>query len=297
MLGVTWSEGSAGLRVRDHGHPTSRIVALAGSSWRYRATGQRLCPGTTKFADDGTRSFIECHNPAGQAARCDRCSTIDTVFAANMHRAHKLGRAYVDRRFAAHLDQPHRLYVAGFADGSIKVGTTAGASGGVRLAEQGAWIPRYALIADDGYVVREIEDAVTDLLGVSQQVSAARKLAGLQAPVATEALEARVGATTERVLQMVGANADFEAATTPLDVGWSFEGVGSEAWSGLVAYPNRLDTGNHTFEVADMCGRFAVLTRESVVDRFVADLAALEGCIIDLGDHDPDPVEVQASLF
>ena len=111
------------------------MVPLKGSSWRFRVTAQRVCPGTTKFADDGTRSFIECQNPVGQSARCDRCSTIDTVFAANMHRAHKLGRAYVDRRFAAHLDQPHRLYVAGFADGSIKVGTTAGASGGVRLAE------------------------------------------------------------------------------------------------------------------------------------------------------------------
>ncbi|MEZ5279705.1 MAG: DUF2797 domain-containing protein [Acidimicrobiales bacterium] len=273
------------------------MVPLKGSSWRFRVTAQRVCPGTTKFADDGTRSFIECQNPVGQSARCDRCSTIDTVFAANMHRAHKLGRAYVDRRFAAHLDQPHRLYVAGFADGSIKVGTTAGASGGVRLAEQGAWIARYALVADDGYVVRDVEDAVTDVLGVSQQVSSTRKLAGLLSPVATEALEARVAGTTQRVLQMVDANADFAAATTPLDLAWRFEGVGSDTWSGLVAYPNRLDTGNHAFEVADMCGRFAVLAREGVLDRFVADLGTLEGCVIDLGDHDPDPVEVQASLF
>ena len=44
---------------------------------------------------------------------------------------------------AAYLSHPHRLYLAAFRDGSIKVGTTRGSSGHTRLIEQGAWLAAY----------------------------------------------------------------------------------------------------------------------------------------------------------
>lgn len=294
---MTWTGGHAGLRVRETGRNKSEVVPLVGSTWCYRATGERCCPGTRKVEDDGSSTLVDCTNRPGKGSKCERCSTIDTVFAANMHQAHKLGRSYVDNRFAAHLEQPHRLYLAVFADGSLKVGTTAGSAGGVRLAEQGAWLARYVALASDGYRVRELEDAVSERLGIGQAVVSSRKLAGLVNPVPTARLSSSIATLASRVHEMIGDDPSLRDGCEVIDIPWSFAGVDTTTWSGLDRYPNRIDVGSHDFVITDVCGRFAVLERIGWSNRFVVDLGQLGGIVVDVGDHVPDPVEIQASLF
>ncbi|MCP3935097.1 MAG: DUF2797 domain-containing protein [Actinomycetia bacterium] len=296
-LGVEWSQVGPRLRVRDDTSNTSQLVDLIGTTWNYRCTGVRVCPGHHATRTDGSREFVDCQAQVTKRTRCERCSTVEAVFASNLHRAHKLGRTYVDHRLAEHLDQPHRLYIAGFADGSIKVGTTAGVSGGVRLAEQAAWVASYVLLAPDGYVVRDVEDAITERLAVAQAVSAHQKRAGMLAPKPTDEVAALVASARTRVHQLIDSEPGLAPRCETLADDWYFGGIDTPPWRGLAAYPNRLDSGAHEFTVDDMCGRFASLVRDGTPDRYVADLGELTGVEIQVGEHDPDPVEVQASLF
>ena len=78
---------------------------------------------------------------------------------------------------AAYLSHPHRLYLAAFRDGSIKVGTTRGSSGHTRLIEQGAWLATYVAEVEDGSRFAD-EDQITEKLGVTQAVDTRRKILG-----------------------------------------------------------------------------------------------------------------------
>lgn len=79
--------------------------------------------------------------------------------------------------------QPHWLYLATFADGTTKVGTTAGPRKRSRLAEQGALFATYLAASPDGRRVRFLEDALTSRLGLTQTVRAVRALLTQLPPV------------------------------------------------------------------------------------------------------------------
>jgi hypothetical protein len=284
------------MRVRRADADASELVDLVGAHLQYRVpdAGSPCCLGHTARSADGA-SYVDCSKPPVEGRQCERCRTVDNVLAASMHQSHKLGRGAVDGRIASHLDQPHRLYVAVFRDGSIKVGTTVGAAGGHRLVEQGAWLARYAALAKDGFAVRELEDLVTETVGVQQAVTVHRKLAGLVSPRPDAELLARLDEVAGQVGSLVELMADprIEAA----DQGWSNPALDSPVWQRVVRYPSALDQGAHDLTVVGAVGRVVAVTRPGFDEIFAADLAPLFGVELDVGEHEPDEVALQTALF
>jgi hypothetical protein len=302
VLGVSWNGESAVFRSRASDVDTSTLAPLVGLELHYRvAEGPRACLGHMERSDSGTR-YIDCVRPVDDGRQCERCQTVDNVLAASMHQSHRLGRGAVDPRLTGHLDQPHRLYVAGFRDGSIKVGTTAGASGGSRLVEQGAWQARYVAVAPNGFVVRDLEDLVTERLGAGQAVSVRRKLSGLVRPIADEELARRLADLADKIHDLVASEPHF-SAVQEVDLVWANPAMSDRWWRNVIEYPLDLATGAHRLDVAGACGRIIAATRPGVdvvsaEDVFAIDFGRLFGLPLVFGDDvEPDEVQIQGALF
>ena len=140
LTAINWHAEEPFLQFRVQGQESSQLVNANELELRFRVAAgrERQCIGTVERSEDGS-TRVQCDSPAVSARQCERCQTKDNIAAANMHQAHRRGRDAIGKAMAAYLTHPHRLYVAIFRDGSTKVGTTRGLSGGNRLVEQGAW--------------------------------------------------------------------------------------------------------------------------------------------------------------
>lgn len=277
------------------GDPRSSKCELIGTALRYQAldTPPRCLGHTDRGA--GGATHVDCSKVPTGGRQCERCATVDNVVAASMHQAHKLGRGAVDGRISNHLDQPHRLYIATFPDGSIKVGTTAGERGGHRLIEQGAWLAAYVVLAKDGFAAREAEDLVTELLEVPQAVTVQRKIAGLVRPRPDAELQSALDSAADRTRQLIARVNDERLQV--IDSQWENPAREQVLWSGVRPYPANLASGTHDVTVAGAVGRAVALRRPGFDEVFIADLGVLFGLAIELGDHQPDELAVQGSLL
>ncbi len=302
MLELNWAGPAPNMRVRDDDNRSSIHVPLIGMRLNYRLAAQprRSCLGHRAFGGDGV-VYIDCTRASVPGSKkCVRCSVHDVAFAANVHHGHTKDRRDIDQKFAKHLEQPNRLYLAGFRDGSIKVGTSTKHRSHQRLAEQGAWIARFVAEAADGFVVREMEDLVTEFVGISQAVSIQRKLAGLLCPQPDTSLDKDLAGYAEKISGLVTALADDRLVAD--NENWSFPGRGSKAWEAPIRYPLALDIGSHDLEIIDACGRIVALKRRrpdgsSEPETFLADIGQLYGLVLELGDFSSDEIAVQKSLF
>lgn len=149
----------------------------AGRSLSLEISELKFCLGYITMNKDGSRNNLPC--PKTKAMRtgtqCDSCRRLD--HSKFMHHFHKTGEAPEGMR--KYLEQPHFLYIASFAHGATKVGTTSTQSKWTRLAQQGAVIARYIARANDGTAIRVLEDLVTEHVGLSQQVRQKSKVKGL----------------------------------------------------------------------------------------------------------------------
>lgn len=140
--------------------------------------GQRkYCLGYVSMHEDGSRTLHPCPKLKGlnTGTQCEGCRRLDQ--SKFMHQFHKTGEAPAGLR--KYLEQPHFLYVASFAHGVTKVGTTSTQSKWTRLAQQGAVSARYVARAGDGAAIRILEDLVTEHVGLKQQVRQKSKVKGL----------------------------------------------------------------------------------------------------------------------
>lgn len=298
-LGVTWStwdDTGPSVRLGPPDRAVSELRPLIGLSLNYRVDPQRprRCLGHVPFRPSTSGGYHDCANPPLAGGRkCDRCAVVDATLASNLHHAHTRGAGELDPDIARSLDRPNMLYLAGFRDGSVKVGTTTESRHPVRLLEQGAW--RAVVVGDaaDGYAVRRAEDRVTAELGISQSVAIGRKLAGLEHPIDDRLLAARLDADVERVTALLDGDGDISIEPRA----WSFPGADGSCWSAVRAYPLPLDRGHHHLDIVDACGRVIVFSRPDLPDRFVADIGQLFGVALELGDHRPDELFLQDSLF
>ncbi len=205
-----------------------------------------------------------------------------------------------------HLEQTNILYLAAFRDGSVKVGTSTEHRKTKRWTEQGAWLAMEVALVKDGFLVRHLEDLITEKLGLTQAVAVKRKLAGMVNPQSDATLEQRLQPLADDVHRLVKSldrlPGTQDAGSSPRDIEpvselWSFPGSDNDVWDQLLQYPARLDAGTHHLEVVAMCGRMAVLVRPGSSDRFVADIGQLFGVELDLGQYQPDQLAIQDSLF
>lgn len=254
---------------------------------------QRHCLGHENLTDG---SHVDCDNePLTPSARkCDRCQMMDGVFASNVHQAHRNGREQTDRRFAANLERPHRLYFAAFRDGSVKVGITAAVRGDDRLVEQGAWAARFIADFETGYDVRDVEDRLSIELDLAQSVTTGRKLKGLISPVGDAELTARL----DRLLEQAAPTLEScRSGLTPLDEPWRFTSADDPLWNGVLAYPIPLTRGRHDLRVKGTCGQVIAFGSAATDDTFVADLSTLFGTEIEPGQFGNEELRIQDSLF
>ena len=301
--GVSWSEAGATLGLEPVGKDpelqdaaTSGIPLTPGTRLSFEVQGgEKYCLGFQRVHGRDDREWVACADTAvaERGTQCARCFVQDDV--RYMHDIHRSGIAPAGLK--RYLDQTHWLYVATFADGASKVGTAADQRKRARLVEQGAVTARYIARADDGRVVRILEDEVTRSVGLQQAVRSAAKAAALCAPLPVDQLD--------RI------NEGFTLAARGLLQGSDIEGhevVQEEfrppsSWSAVLAhealqpYPEPLTRGRHGMTVQHLLGTSALVSIEGTDVVFVADLTQLKGRRLVRGTFSTPVPSVQEALF
>ena len=296
LAAVQWKNQKPSLEFRFQGTEPPEFKGANELELRFRiaAEGKRRCIGTVERSKDGTIS-VPCDLPAKGLRLCERCQTKDNIAAANMHQAHRRGRESINKSMAEYLTHPHRLYLAIFRDGSLKVGTTRGSSGGNRLVEQGAWYARYLAQVDDGFMVRELEDLATEELGINQAVDTRKKFAGHLEPLSNQELIDRLERPSNETEGLISK----EIGTRGVLLGerWSNPRTEDPMWSDLIAYPAAINQGAHEFTIKSMVGRLAGCNRQGFEENFLLDLQPLVAQPLENGNFEVDELVMQESLF
>ena len=295
VVAYSWAGGRPHLRIRppDAG---STLVEASEFSLRYRVDETPVwhCPGRIPFRS-GRGDYIDCMNrPQPGSRRCTDCAVAEATLAGSLHHAHTREADELDVAVDAHLQQPNVLYLAGFGDGSVKVGTSTVGRTDQRLLEQGALMVLVVAEADDGIVVRRLEDLVTERLGLPQSVGVARKLRGLVTPIPAARLEADLTAAADGVHQLVEET--DPTGVKPTREPWINPGHQRIIDEKLFAYPADLRHGAHHLTIDHMVGRLAVAVGPRG-DRFVVDAGRIFGLELESGDFETVELAVQDSLF
>lgn len=295
--------GSPVLRLQQispgHGFSEVRLDAGARLGFRVADTGKH-CLGHTKVFSESEREHVPCPDrfPAVRGSQCERCFVVDD--SRLIHDFHRGGR--VPPGLRSYLMQPHWLYVATFAHGASKIGTASQPRKWNRLAEQGAVVARYVALAEDGRVVRLLEDMVTREAGLAQQVRSAAKAAALTDPLPGSRLDELNRRLAEEVRTLLAGT-----AVVGFDVG-GFDIV-DEQWirpaqaAGLVAaaarhaYPHSMDGGSHGFTLGALCGSHGLAGIEGSELDFVVNLGLLKARLIEPGEFSSEVPAVQEALF
>lgn len=307
--GVFWDagpEGSSEYAVSDGGRPAMRLqdpdggftdlVLDAGTRLGFRlAAAGKNCLGHHLVHGPADRDHVLCRDraPAAKGSQCERCFVVDD--SRLIHDFHRGGR--VPPGLRAYLMQPHWLYIATFANGASKVGTAANLRKWQRLAEQGAVTARYVARADDGRVVRNLEDLVTRDAGIPQQIRSAAKAAALTGPAPAAELDARNSrlAAEVRALLAGAGGGGFGV----VDEEWKRPGLSDAVCAPAArhAYPHELGTGAHGFRIDSLSGSVALARLDGADLEFVVNLGQLKARTITFGDHGSGVPAVQEALF
>ncbi|WP_457950930.1 DUF2797 domain-containing protein [Pseudarthrobacter sp. alpha12b] len=255
----------------------------------------RFCLGHVQVQSASSRRHVLCGSAARalRGKQCERCFVLDE--SRLMHDFHRGGRVTPGLR--DYLMQEHWLYVATFAGGATKVGTASGPRKWNRLAEQGAAVARYVARAQDGRVVRVIEDLVSARLGLTQQVRSAAKADALLQPLPAAEMDAVNARAAGEVLALLARTAvdGFQA----VEERW-LRPAHADALYGSQprhAYPHMLDQGRHGFGIAALTGANALARLDGTHAEFVVNLSQLAARTITLGEYASDVPAVQESLF
>ncbi len=294
ILGTVWSERGAQVRVLTEDQPSSVLLSPVGLHLNYRIeeTPTRWCVGHHSQA----LGYVDCTSrPEERSRTCTSCSVAEAIFASQLHHAHTEPSRVTDSAMVQHLQQPNLLYLAGFRDGSVKIGTSTAVRIEKRLLEQGAWKARIVAEAADGYSVRIAEDLITSTLHIPQSVSAARKLAGLGRPLADDVLESRLDPLALEVNHLLTSHSDSRVVATT--TAWSNPAAVRPVWDEVRTYPLDPRSGAHDLEIVDIVGRMVAARRTGSNDIFAIDLQRLYGLELNLGNHEADELVIQDSLF
>ncbi|WP_411373959.1 DUF2797 domain-containing protein [Arthrobacter sp. MPF02] len=304
--GVFWDGQPASGPEYDGGAPAMRLQSPDGDIRQLSlhpgarlgfqvADPVRSCLGHIRVHSLARRDHVLCPAgaPAARGKQCERCFMLDE--SRLIHDFHRGGRVTPGLR--DYLMQEHWLYVATFAGGSTKVGTASGPRKWNRLAEQGAAVARYVAHAQDGRVVRILEDLVTAEIGLTQQIRSSAKAEALLLPLPAAELDATNARRAGEVRSLLD-RAAVEGFTV-VDEPW-LRPAQSEPLHGAGArhaYPHPLGSGRHGFNVAALTGSIALAGLDNTDAMFVVSLGQLSGTSITLGDYSSDVPAVQEALF
>lgn len=304
--GVFWDGAPAQTVGHDGGSPVLRLQSPSGDLREVSlgagarlgfavADHGRFCLGHYKVHSAISRDHILCpaSAPAVKGKQCERCFVLDD--SRLIHDFHRGGR--VPDGLRTYLLQDHWLYVATFAGGASKVGTASHLRKWNRLAEQGAVVARYVARAEDGRVVRLLEDMVTREAGLPQLVRTAAKAEALAGPlpaIAVDSMNERHAAVCRTLLSQAAVE-----GFSIVDELW----VRPAQAAGLCAptvrhtYPHPLEQGKHGFGITALSGTNALVSLAGTDAAFVVNLGRLAARTIVLGDFASEVPAVQESLF
>lgn len=219
----------ARLEMMRDGSPTGERLSVAISP------GDEICVATctdvaeaglwcsgfahAEFDDTGLPRFrqVPCprSNRLSQGQQCPLCRHLDRF--RPVHRVHRGSELTEAAR--AYIDFPHWLYVATFPDGTSKVGTAHERSKTSRLDQQAVALADYVALADDGVLVRELEDAVTQHVRLTQFKRVTTKLTSWLAPESFETIARKHEQTVAKVAEFLDS---FEnRGFAPVEEAWS----------------------------------------------------------------------------
>ncbi|MHA7277835.1 DUF2797 domain-containing protein [Arthrobacter sp. Hz1] len=304
--GVSWHRDGPALELATpDGAQTELKLPVVGSAQRdgvdlgFRVLsgyGERHCLGFHSVCGPDSRDHTACPQQATaeRGYQCGRCFARDDL--RFMHDVHRSGVA--PDGLLSYLAQEHWLYVATFADGTSKIGTASNLRKWHRLAEQGAVVARYVARADDGRIVRVLEDAVTRHVGLVQAVRSAAKTLALVSPLPPGRLDGINAGFAASVRHLLTDGLDLPGFRVA-DQRWEAPSSWSHVLSAVGAqpYPHNLAAGEHGFRVEALVGPTALSFIGGSDVPLLADLSRLKGRRIELGRYCSVVPEVQAALF
>ena len=263
-----WCSGFAHAELDDAGSPSFRTVP---------------CPRTNRLA---------------RGQQCPLCMHLDRF--RPIHRAHQ--GAELTEAARAYIELPHWLYVATFPDGTSKVGTAHERSKTTRVDQQAVARASYVALADDGLIVRHLEDHLTRALGLTQVKRVASKVrawSGPEDPREIDDLHAAAAEGARRYLERLEepgfrvAHDDWSPAESMLD---AYEHL--ERPSDRPLHPHASWEGPELFRVASGTGPFltAALVQDPGAGDYLLNTASLKNRA-SMAVQDDGSTTVQTSLF
>lgn len=293
-LKVLWENTQPFIQIYDHDSEKITTQSLIGYSLSYQVPtpSERVCVnyGDLLQAEKQNR----CEKIVKSGKKCDNCIREDNIFASQFHSVHKKDRSSISQKILKRMQKENILYIAGFFDGSTKVGTSASNRIQTRLLEQGAIHAVLMAETPDGITVRLLEDLITEELGIGQAVSIGKKIDGLLKPLMRDALQKELKIISRKVKDCIATSGITDI--TEITSTWDNEYSAETCWDTIQKYPISLSSGNHDLKVKSVVGRVAALSHNSGMT-LAADLNELLGITVESGKIAGDEISVQAQLF
>ncbi len=293
-LRIFWKDDQPYGQIFDQETDRVTSVDLITHSLTYQVISpiKRICVNYDSKSEN--RTLDSCEKLVIKGRKCGACNRRDNIYAAQFHNVHTREPEITSAEILKRMERPNILYIAGFFDGSIKVGTSASVRVQTRLLEQGAIYANLVAETPDGISVRILEDLITEKLGIGQAISTRKKIDGLLNPLKLDALREIVNAASIEVERCISSAKSEES--TKIDCNWENEHAYEGCWANIKKYPNSLSAGSHDVKVASVIGKVAALDHSSGMT-LVADLDEILGLAVELGEFGGDQLSVQEKLF
>ncbi len=296
ILGISWEDEVPSGRILNLRTDTIQKVTLMNYQLNYRIHEpvNRICLGYRPVINDQEENST-CAKIPEKGRKCESCKRKEQIFAAELHHAHTRDRSSLSAEIITHLERTNYLYIAIFGDGSIKVGTSTAKRVETRLLEQGAFFASIICETSDGFIVRTIEDMVTNDIGLVQAISTKRKMKGILHPISQNAMRETLKDATDEVSYFL-RSLPLNGYSMILE-NWDNPVIESPCWKKVLKYPKNLSSGTHDLTLVSICGRIGVLQRESETEFYAADLDEIFGIILEPGNFPPEDFTIQGELF
>ncbi len=296
ILGIDWDNGAPHARLFNCSTEAIQKVPLKNYQLSYRTVEPmtRVCIGFRADTGDNGNSS-PCLKIPAKGRKCESCNRRESIFASELHHAHRRDRGSLSSRIIDHLQKPNYLYLAVFADGSTKVGTSTARRIETRLLEQGALLASIICETTDGFIVRTLEDLVTEEMGIVQAISTKRKMQGILQPAHQEEINENLGVAHGKVHKFLEHLA-FDGSTL-IARNWENPENETACWEKIGKYPNSLSAGAHDLTLISIRGRIGAFQRSTEPDFYAADLEEVFGIVIEKGIFPTDDLSIQGQLF
>ena len=293
-LKVIWKDNQPHIQIYDHDAVTVTTERLIGHHLSYRVPKQfeRVCVNYGELFEAEKQN--RCEKLVKSGKKCSNCIREDNIFAAQFHNVHTKDRNSISQTILKRMQRESILYIAGFFDGSTKVGISTSNRIQTRLLEQGAIHAVLTVETPDGISVRLLEDLITEELGISQAISTRKKIDGLLNPLMQGSVQKALNVISTKVKECISGSGIIgikEIGTT-----WDNKYSSEKCWEKIQKYPISLSTGSHDMEVISVVGKVIALKHSSGM-ALLADLDELLGITVEFGEITGDEINVQAKLF